>query len=391
MGRHEPAEPQESNPGRTRAGRQPWGIGIAVVSALLLLSVLVLATTQSLGGARPSSTSSGTYAPLLSIDGGEDASQAGSEDATTEGTAPSRTSTTMTTPTTTTIPPPPAEDRLFASTSPFNTPISATPILDPLSEQIAATLGEKVIANLYEFGIPVYEATDATAAVDVNCTKQWGTCLLESEPQRIPVGARPASGSDGTLVVIDRSEGRTVEMWQAIQRSDGSWSTSWGTTTAIDGTGIPTVFGNGAGVSHVAGVVRVDEIAGGSIDHALAFSSSYTCANDYRYPATKTDGTSARRDCIPEGARVQLDPSIDLEAFELSSAERTIAQALQTYGAYAIDTGGTTMAFNFEIAEDATPHDPGSEYANAGLTTDFFPLQSIPWRSLRVLSSWDGE
>lgn len=281
-------------------------------------------------------------------------------------------------------------NRVFAATSPFNTPIGEDPVLDPRSDQIADLLGETVVADLYQFGIAIYDVDSETVPVSVDCTRRWGRCPLETGLHRIPEYAEPAPGSDGTLVVIDWSERSTVEMWQPAQQSDGSWITSWGTTTSIDGTGVPDVFGNGAGISHLAGVVRVEEIEQGLIDHALVFSTSGSCQDEYRYPATKTDGRSDRDDCIPEGARIQLDPSVDLDTLRLTPAERAIAAALQKYGAYAVDTGGTAMAIYFEIAADATPSNPGSVYTAAGLTRDYFPLQAIPWADLVVLNSWDG-
>jgi hypothetical protein len=191
-------------------------------------------------------------------------------------------------------------------------------------------------------------------------------------------------------VVIDWSERRTVELWRAVQHSAAVWSAAWGTTTPIDGTGIPDVFGNGSGISHLAGVIRVEEIERERIDHALAFSTSNPCRDVYRFPATKTDGRSTRSDCVPEGTRIQLDPSIDLDAYDLTPAERTVAQALQTHGGYAVDTGGAAMAFYFEIAPDATPTDPGAVYTNSGLRRDYSVLGAIPWEHLRILNTWDG-
>lgn len=43
---------------------------------------------------------------------------------------------------------------------------------------------------------------------------------------------------------------------------------------------------------------------------------------------------------IPEGARVRLDPSLNLDRLGLTPYERTIAEALQTYGIYLGDDGG---------------------------------------------------
>ena len=40
--------------------------------------------------------------------------------------------------------------------------------------------------------------------------------------------------------------------------------------------------------------------------------SDTVCAGVFRAPAIKTDGDSTRPDCLPDGARLQLDPAIDV-------------------------------------------------------------------------------
>src|SRR6185312_2063860 len=98
-----------------------------------------------------------------------------------------------------------------------------------------------------------------------------------------------------------------------------------------------------------------NELQTGKIDHALGFSAHYTCAATFRYPAIKTDGRHASP-CIPEGTRVQLDPSINVDAIPgITPGERTVAHALQTYGAYAHDTGGSNMGYSFESPIDGQP------------------------------------
>ncbi len=355
----------------------------AAVFGILVLSVIAIVLALQSGGANDAVATTGTFGPPRGSTSVLPSDSSGEGSTATTG-APGASPTTSSALSAT------SPERPFAATSPFNEPIADNPALDPRSDQISAFLGVTVVADLYLFGIAIYEVDAETTPVTVSCTKRWGRCPLETGLHRIPEYAEPAPGSDGTLVVIDWSERRTVEMWQPTQQSDGSWSTSWGTTTHIDGTGVPAVYGNGAGVSHLAGVIRVKEIEQGLIDHALVFSTSGSCQDEYRYPATKTDGNSTQENCVPEGARIQLDPSIDLDNLRLTTAERIIAEALQKYGAYAVDTGGTAMAFNFEIAADASPSTPGSVYANAGLTHDYFALTAIPWTDLRVLDSWDG-
>jgi hypothetical protein len=388
----EPETPgQEAGPTATRS----WITvpHILLLAAVVLLPLLVGAVVlQSVGGTESSTTSEGFALPPGSSVAPTDSP--GDTTTPTSQTVSVASTTTVTSAapvnTSTTTLPTPVIGRPFADTSPFNSLILDNPVLDPRSDRIVDMLTSEVVADLYEFGIAIYEVDSSITPVAVDCTKRWGRCPLETGLHRIPEYAEPAPGNDGTLVVIDWQEHRTVEMWQPTPEADGSWTTSWGTTTPIDGSGVPTVFGNGAGISHLAGVIRVEEIEQGIIDHALVFSTSEPCLDEFRYPATKTDGSATSNSCIPEGARIRLNPTIDLNTLRLTPGERIIAEALQGYGAYAVDTGGTAMAFYFEIADDATAASPGSVYTDAGLTRDYSPLRTIPWDELQVLNAWDG-
>ena len=48
---------------------------------------------------------------------------------------------------------------------------------------------------------------------------------------------------------------------------------------------------------------------------------------------------------IPCGGRIQLDPSVDLDSLGLSASGRTIARALQVYGAYVGDYSGAISLY----------------------------------------------
>lgn len=283
----------------------------------------------------------------------------------------------------------PTWGRPFTDASAWNTPIPSSPVLNPKSRAIAAFLGRRpAIANLEQYGVPVFDADESTPRYSVACTR-WLECDLEQGFVPIPEDATPAAGADGAMVVIDWSTRIAYEFYRAERRSDGGWTAGWGGVISVDGDGykgdgphLPT----GAGVSRLAGVVRAFEVAQGEIDHALVFSTDNACAHGYRYPAAKTDGLSTRGDCIPEGSRVQLDPGIDVDGLPTASpAEKMIAKALQTYGAYAVDNGGARIAFIFE-----PPYTQPDAYAAAGLTHDYASLPNIPWQRLRVLDQWDG-
>jgi len=249
-------------------------------------------------------------------------------------------------------------------------------------------------ALIYDYGVPIFRADADTPRVQVTCTMaDWGPCPLEGEPIPIPPEARPSSGHDGAMVVIDDSSGRVYDFWQAKRTSSGHWTLSWGTWAALDGDGSGGESGGvaggatGAGVNVLAGVVRRAEIRAGRIDHALAFASHWSCAGVFRYPATKTDGQSTSWRCLPEGARLQLDPSIDVAGIPgITPGEVAVAKALQTYGAYLRDSGGTAMGFAFE-----TPTGGDDPYPSvARFPWDYYDMPHIPWSHLRVLARWDG-
>ena len=283
----------------------------------------------------------------------------------------------------------------FAADSPWNAPIDESPNLDEASDDMVSALLEDggAVALLYDYGVPVYEVDGDTPAVEVECTQTgWGECPLESDPVPVPEGATPSAGSDGAMVVVDHATGRVYDFWQV--RSTGSgWEASWGTWTDIDGDGTGGEAGGatggatGAGVNLFAGLVRTDEIEEGRIEHALALVSDNSCPDVYRYPATKTDGHAEDLPCIPQGARVQLDPTIDVSAIPgITPGEVAVARALQEYGAYLRDSAEVAMGIAFEVPTDGD--DPYPEVA--GFPWDYYDMPHIPWQELRVLASWDG-
>jgi hypothetical protein len=273
--------------------------------------------------------------------------------------------------------------------------IPADAVLDPNSDAMVAYVARKNAgyALLYEFGIPIWEAASTTPSSPITCTMApaWGPCPF-TDGAPIPDGAYPHSGSDGAMVVVDRTANRSYEFWQ-FRREAAGYVTSWGAMFALDGAGWGGVGSStAAGASRLGGVVRTFEIEVGEILHALVMSIDNACATGFRPPAVKTDGDSQRADCIPQGVRLQLDPTIDLQQIPgITRGEQIVARALQVFGVYVIDKGGGTMGISFELARDATSaNNPGAVYLASGFAWDYFDMPHIPWSRLRVLRQWDG-
>jgi hypothetical protein len=286
-----------------------------------------------------------------------------------------------------------ATSRTFAADSPFNVLIRNSPTLDPDSAAMMAytSRSRQLNANLFEYGIPVFTATFFSPAFNVTCSMSgtWGSCPLSQHPMRIPSTATPNVGSDGAMTVIDTTTNSVAEYWRA-QRTGSTWSAAWGAVNILSGSGWGGAS-TGAGASRLAGLIRVSEIQAGLIEHALVLQIDNACQAAVRLPAIKTDGESTRADCIPEGARLQLDPAVNIDLISrITPGERTVALAMQKYGGYVIDHADTAMSVSFERAPGATGTSPGAVYERAGLAWDYYAMPHVPWTRLRVLKTWNG-
>lgn len=258
--------------------------------------------------------------------------------------------------------------------------------------------GSQHVTDLYRYGVtlvPTSAITSTTPRYDVTFTKPWGGDPLKSYSVPIPSGTTVPSGTDGQIAILDPVSQRAFGLWQA--KYDGAantWSASWGGDTSLNGDGIVhSGSATATKISRYAGVVGAQEFsaalaAGTGLNHALVFSTDIA-GPGYVPPAIKSDGTNSAAVAtpMPEGSRVQLDPSIDVGAIPgITPGEQVIAKTLQTHGAYAVDKGGTRMAFVFEAVPGASSADPAMVWSDAGFTADYADMVDIPWSRLTVLA-----
>lgn len=234
-----------------------------------------------------------------------------------------------------------------------------------------------------------------------SATMPWTADILVpgiTTPGITPTNAPPY---DGHVGVADPTTGQVFSVWRAYDNgaTKSGW---WGRQVALYGDGreggaAQQGSSTGARLSRYGAVIRASEMTAAaaagyrSLDHALFFSTNIA-SSVVRYPASVGDGAngSGVATPIPEGARVQLDPSINVDGISgITTWERIIAKTLQTYGAYVGDNGAERMAFVFEyLGEGTTPNQPYIDVY--GSIFDFYDMTHIPWSSLRVLKNWDG-
>lgn len=283
----------------------------------------------------------------------------------------------------------PGTGRPFSSASPFNDRIGSTVRVDPNSSAMIATMtGVAPTVNVYDDVPPIYDAPAGTVRHSISCTMSvsWGPCAFAGQQVPIPAGAVPSSGSDDNMVVVDWSNRKAYEFWQ--YRGDRA-TTSWGEISSIDGNGNDRFGATGSGISRLAGIIRTYEARRGYIPHALVGATGNSCQT-FRYPATRSDGWSTAAGCIPEGARVQLDPAVNCSTLPGAKAfEKMVCRAMQEYGWYNIDNGNARGSkwFNVQFENPAGESNP---YPGLGVSWDHMAMTAIPFNRLRVLASWNA-
>jgi hypothetical protein len=293
--------------------------------------------------------------------------------------------------------------RPFAANSVWNAPVPAGAPLSPNSATYVSQLGTQLRQaglwiNATQFSVPVYTVGPDTPRVPVTLDTTGGSADRLASDLRagvpIPSGARAAAGTDALLVIWQPSHNTLWEFWQA-RNVNGSWHARWGGKMpgVAQNPGYftnPTDWGGtGTSLSLLGGLMRINELKAGHIDHALALAIPHAQAGHFVYPAQRSDGNDPSSRAIPEGTRFRLDPKLNIDALKLPSMTKMIAIAAQRYGIIVRDQAGSVSLY----AEDSTPtkSDPygGPHGLFDGLSAAAL-LRVFPWNRLQVVSpSWN--
>ncbi|HWH10009.1 MAG TPA: hypothetical protein VG165_02695 [Solirubrobacteraceae bacterium] len=286
---------------------------------------------------------------------------------------------------------PPACWRPYADSSPFNTLLPANPKLVGNSSGIVSrlvgfgtmddlTAGKAETAN--DYGRPVYFASSSDPLYTVHCTEPWGTCAIEGATINIPATATAASGSDGHMSVIDTVTGTEYDFWQAgaLPAPGGTLDIAWGGSTQIGGNGLGSAA-TAADFGSYAGVVRLEELQAGAINHALFMYASCD-SGTFVYPASKSGAScssigQSNTNAPPMGTRLQLNMTdAQISALAVPAWKKTILTAMAHYGLIMGDTGSS-----WGIKEES-----GRVYTAYGA-----PDQWAAWAQTQPgVTSWNG-
>lgn len=296
-------------------------------------------------------------------------------------------------------------DAVFAPGSFWYAPLSAQAALRPDSAQLAAELlrqikahGGTVHVNVDAYSSPVYLAPPAAPAVPVrvwDCQHRGSTdAMLQAQWKAVPLPAYadPAAGSDGELTVYQASTDRLWEFWQ-MRRIDGEWQACWGgrMDQVSRSAGIwPRPWGATAtGLPFIGGQVTAEELARGEIRHVIGLALvELERSGVFAWPANRSDGRNpeGRPHRIPAGARLRLDPALDIDALALCPAARTLAKAAQKYGFVVWDTAGVVSVRMQNSKSYTAPGRPNPYPALFCGLPDHALLARFPWESVQFLA-----
>jgi hypothetical protein len=238
----------------------------------------------------------------------------------------------------------------------------------------------------------------------------WGAhCgAISGKQVPIPPGSHEAQGpganTDHKYIVIDTDAKRVYDIWGADV--EGRDCLKWGyqgagviesLTTANDGA--PGVNGEqaptGAGTSSLAGLLRAYDAThldeDGTYGHVLQGASMYSAKGRWVSPATKSDGPDTSADAIPQGSRLQLNPSFNCGAISTPGI-RAYCRTAQKYGIILMDTTPVhALTIYQEDVKDNTPAG-GNPFAGGywGTDADWPSLAKVPLDQFRVVAPFSA-
>ena len=251
---------------------------------------------------------------------------------------------------------------VFPADNPWNANVAALPLHPNAAPILAAMNPTRTLdpdwgnASTDHYGIP-WSAGTGALPIPVMWTASWGA--RESDPlpcaggggmfcypipgtAPIEGGPNAPTGADCHVLYVDTAGapgGCTLyELYNAKNFGGTQWTAANGAIFHLGSNALRTegwTSADAAGLPILPGLVRVEEVLAGLIQHAIRFTMART-AQAYIHPATHAAGTSGA-DLPPMGLRVRL--RADYPVTGQPAPVQTILRAMQTYGLLLADNG----------------------------------------------------
>jgi hypothetical protein len=237
---------------------------------------------------------------------------------------------------------------MFPADNVWNTNISALPV-DPHSAAWMSSM-DSATTNLHPdfgpsgdptnpYGMP-FTVVPPTQPL-VNIAFQYGD---ESDPGPYPFGPNtPIEGGaqatgDRHALMVNPTTCTLYELYDAQYSASGSTAGSGAIWNLNSNNLRPSGWtsADAAGLPILPGLLRYDEVASGSITHAIRMTAE-TTDNSFIWPARHAAGAADNPNLPPMGARFRLKASFNISAF--SPQAQVVLRAMQQYGLILADNG----------------------------------------------------
>ena len=315
-----------------------------------------------------------------------------------------------------------APTRVFAPSSFWYQPIPANAPLNPLSAEYAQNLEAQIVnryggttaigtssyaapvyfvqsvggANTVTWidGMPVYPVSKLSNVQVTDCQNKGSVDQgLVSQFQGVPIPdvAQPADGTDSEMSVYDFSTHTLWDFW-VMKQNNGQWQACWGgrmqNTGEQEGIFSYSYGATATGLPYIGGEITAQELRNGAINHVMGIAiPSPAKWYDLSWPANRSDGYNLdnQTNAIPEGTRMRLDPSVNVDALPLTPVGKIIAKAAQKYGFVVWDTAGSVSlravgTNTYTLAGEADPY----PVLFGGLAY-WQVLQNFPWDKMQFM------
>jgi len=158
-------------------------------------------------------------------------------------------------------------------------------------------------------------------------------------PPDPPIEGGPQSDGDRHVLLVDSGHCILYELYAAYPQPDGSWHAGSGAVFDLRANALrPATWtsADAAGLPILPGLVRYDEVAAGTIRHALRFTVAHT-RDEFVWPARHQASNSANAAYPPMGQRFRLKAGFDVSGFPKNV--QVILVALKFYGMFVADNG----------------------------------------------------
>jgi hypothetical protein len=206
-----------------------------------------------------------------------------------------------------------------------------------------------------DFSFDVLAADGATPMETFTPTNDFYTPDCDKTMVPVPPGGNVegetgyacTTNGDCHLLVFDASAGKLYEMWRADIQSTfrGGCLAVWDTRTTYSDMlrGDQCTSADAAGFPIAPLLFTADEVAGGTIDHAIRFIlPNDRIRRGYVRPATHGTDTSGGTSAPSYGVHLRLRADFPIDTLP-SAGAKVVARAMQKYGMYHADGGNIAL------------------------------------------------